>query len=173
MNRREFLQSAAASALAQGAPRAAPGPSAVVLGAGLAGLAAAHELQKGGWSVTILEARHRAGGRVLTLREPFSDGLYAEAGALFIPSTHRRTLGFARQFGLALQPIFPRGSAEIYHLRGRRIVHRPALHTTWPLDLTPDEARLGLGGMWQRYIGEAVREVGDPAQPIAAASRRS
>src|SRR5437660_9899232 len=58
----------------------------VIIGAGLAGLAAGHELTQAGHEVTVLEARTRPGGRVYTLREPFSDGLYAEAGALFIPN---------------------------------------------------------------------------------------
>ena len=40
------------------------------------------------------------GGRVRTLREPFSDGLHAEAGAGRIPNTHRITLAYIKQFGL-------------------------------------------------------------------------
>src|SRR5437867_11586048 len=67
----------------------------VVLGAGLAGLVAGYELTRAGHDVTILEARARPGGRVHTLREPFSDGLHAEAGALFIPSNHQLTLKYA------------------------------------------------------------------------------
>ena len=58
-----------------------------VLGAGVAGLAAAFELDAAGHDVTVLEARTRPGGRVLTLREPFADGLHAEAGATRIAST--------------------------------------------------------------------------------------
>ena len=42
----------------------------IVLGAGLAGLAAANHLGKSGVSVTIVEARDRIGGRVLTRRDP-------------------------------------------------------------------------------------------------------
>src|SRR5262245_43866365 len=56
--------------------RAAP-KKVIIIGAGLAGLAAAYELAELGHHVTILEARSRPGGRVLTIREPFSDGLYA------------------------------------------------------------------------------------------------
>src|SRR5947207_6516995 len=54
----------------------------IVIGAGLAGMSAAYELGQAGHNVTVLEARMRAGGRVQTLREPFSDGMYAEAGAM-------------------------------------------------------------------------------------------
>src|SRR4051794_9529354 len=54
----------------------------IVVGAGIAGLTASFELMQAGHDVTLLEARMRAGGRVHTLREPFADGLYAEAGAI-------------------------------------------------------------------------------------------
>jgi predicted NAD/FAD-dependent oxidoreductase len=64
----------------------------IVMGAGLAGLSAAYELTQAGHDVTLLEARTRPGGRVYTLREPFSDGMYAEAGARMIPDTNDITL---------------------------------------------------------------------------------
>ena len=57
-----------------------PAKKVLILGAGMAGLVAAYELTKLGHDVTVLEARTRPGGRVHTLREPFSDGLFAEAG---------------------------------------------------------------------------------------------
>jgi phytoene dehydrogenase-like protein len=64
-------------------PRAAGEPKKiVVVGAGIAGLIAAFELVQQGHEVTVLEARMHPGGRVHTLREPFADGLYAEAGAV-------------------------------------------------------------------------------------------
>jgi monoamine oxidase len=64
-------------------PAAAQTPkpnSAVVVGAGLAGLAAADSLCAKGYSVTILEARDRTGGRAHTVRLPLT-GVQAEAGA--------------------------------------------------------------------------------------------
>ena len=57
----------------------------IVIGAGLAGLCAAYKLDARGHDVTVLEAQDRPGGRVHTLRSPFSGGLYAEAGASRIP----------------------------------------------------------------------------------------
>lgn len=44
-----------------------PQPSVVVIGAGVAGLAAAADLCKAGLSVTVLEARDRIGGRTHTV----------------------------------------------------------------------------------------------------------
>ena len=58
--------------------------SVVVVGAGLAGLAAARECRKAGMDVAILESGDRAGGRCFTMSSPehFSDGVYGEAGGM-------------------------------------------------------------------------------------------
>jgi monoamine oxidase len=58
-------------------------PSVIVIGAGVAGLSAAAKLADAGISVTILEARDRIGGRVLTHRDPASP-IPVELGAEFI-----------------------------------------------------------------------------------------
>jgi monoamine oxidase len=79
----------------------------IIIGAGMAGLSAGYELTQLGHDVTILEARARPGGRVYTLREPFTDGLYAEAGAARIPDTHDLTLKYVKLFALPLEPMYP------------------------------------------------------------------
>src|SRR4051812_40959551 len=73
----------------------------IVVGAGMAGLTAAHELLKAGHEPVILEARQRVGGRIYTLREPFSHGLYGEAGAMRIPRTHTLSMAYIEKFGLS------------------------------------------------------------------------
>ncbi len=117
MDRRQFLKNGVlAAGGASLAPRllfsratscSAPGKKVLILGAGLAGLVAGHELSQAGHDVTILEARMRAGGRVHTLRENFSDGLYAEAGAARIPDNHNLTLKYVKLFNLPLEPMYP------------------------------------------------------------------
>ena len=113
-NRRQFLKRTAltaaglalsrsqALAFASVAPR-----KIIIIGAGMAGLSAGYELTQLGHDVAILEARARPGGRVHTLREPFSDGLYAEAGAARIPDNHDLTLKYVKLFDLPLEPMYP------------------------------------------------------------------
>ena len=176
-SRREFLRYAAAAAAAMALPkgtlRAATAPPlshrgarkrVVVLGAGLAGLSSAYELIAAGHDVTVLEARMRAGGRVYTLREPFSDGLHAEAGATRISELNDWVMKYVERFGLQLEPFKPAG-ADVFHLRGKRIVVGDGARVEWPLPLTPEEQRLGLTGIREKYLGPALAEIGDVAFP--------
>jgi monoamine oxidase len=116
IDRRQFIRRSAiaaagvtlarSSAVASIAINAAP-KKIVIIGAGMAGLVAGYELSQLGHDVHILEAQTRAGGRVQTLRDPFSDGLYAEAGAARIPDNHDLTLKYVKLFGVPLEPMYP------------------------------------------------------------------
>ena len=87
-----------------------PSKRVIIVGAGLSGLVAGYELTRAGHDVTILEARNRVGGRVFTLRTPFSDGHFADAGAARIPLDHEMTIGYADHFELTLDPFYPESS---------------------------------------------------------------
>lgn len=80
------------------ADRSKPRKTVVILGAGMAGLAAAYELAQLGHNVTVLEASSRVGGRILTHR--FSDGEYHELGAMRIPESHDYTHYYINLVGL-------------------------------------------------------------------------
>jgi monoamine oxidase len=167
IDRREFLRLglfAAASAqltplerwsfTPQVLPHAASSKKVLVVGAGLAGLVAGYELTQAGHDVTILEAQLRPGGRVQTVREPFSDGLYAEAGAARIPDNHDLTLHYVKHFGLTLVPFFPNKLSMVYLLGGQRIKCRSWADLNLaqvPLKLTSEERRLGMSGLLQKY----------------------
>jgi monoamine oxidase len=85
------------------------GVRVIVAGAGLAGLAAARELEAHGADVTVIEARDRVGGRVWTIRSGFRQRQHAEAGADLIDGEQEAVKTLAGELGLTLSPILRRG----------------------------------------------------------------
>jgi len=88
-----------------------------VIGAGIVGVTAAYLLSRAGYAVTVLEARTRPGGRVLTYRDPFADGLYAEMGAEYVDATDEYDHRFCKELGLKVM------TAKLYDaifVRGQR-----------------------------------------------------
>src|SRR5919112_4050948 len=173
MRRRDLLKRAVSAAAALSAPplntfasgrgglrRRGTPKKVIIIGAGLAGLSAAYELTQAGHDVTVLEARQRPGGRVHTLRDAFAEGLYAEAGATRIPNHHHFTLKYSELFGLTLEPFQPPDVPTVYHVRGQRIKVAPGREVDWPYELTPEERKLGLSGMRQKYVRSMLGELG-------------
>jgi len=107
-DRREFLKLAGARVALEALPvRAQVGATktVVVIGAGIGGLSCAYELMKSGHDVTVLEASNRTGGHVLTLCEPFADGLYADAGAEnFTKPGYDIVWAYTKEFDLNVLP---------------------------------------------------------------------
>ena len=81
----------------------------VVAGAGLAGLAAARELDRRGAEVRVIEARDRVGGRVWTVRDRFDRRQHAEAGADLVESEQKELVALIRDLGLETTRILRRG----------------------------------------------------------------
>lgn len=124
----------------------------LILGAGLAGLAAAWELREAGHNVTVLEARDRPGGRVSTLREPFAEGLYAEEGAAAFSEAYTHALRYIEIFDLKRIPWTMPALPIVYHLNGKRFTVAPGEKVIWPYLLTPEEQELGPWGIVEKYI---------------------
>jgi monoamine oxidase len=80
------------------------GKRVVVVGAGFAGLACAYELKSAGYDVTIVEARERLGGRVLSfnsaLKSEFVPGRNVEGGGELVGSNHPLWVSYAKKFEL-------------------------------------------------------------------------
>ena len=118
VTRREFLKGSAAAgaALLLSGPRvlaqrAQPsGKKIVIIGAGLAGLTAGHELLAAGYDVTVLEARDRVSGRVVSFNN-FVPGRWVEGGGELIGSNHPLWAAYAKKFGLELLEV-PDTSAD-------------------------------------------------------------
>src|SRR5262245_24091757 len=178
LTRRDFLRRSVIAVAPLAAPsrsqfegqdqigRAEASKKVIIIGAGLAGLSAAFELSRFGHEVTLLEARLRPGGRVYTLRGPFSDGMYAEAGAARIPDNHHLTLKYIKLFGLTLDQFEPGNLAQVAYVRGRRIkIHagEEAPLSGLPGSFTPEERKGSLAGLWERYVMPVFKEMGNPA----------
>ena len=95
-------------------------PRVVVIGAGFAGLAAAYELSRAGADVTVLEARNRVGGRVLSFRDLVPGGTM-EGGAELIGSNHPVWNAYKEQFKLSFIDVGEEDGEAPIILNGRRL----------------------------------------------------
>ncbi|KAK3332800.1 putative amine oxidase [Cercophora scortea] len=74
----------------------------IVVGAGLSGLQAAADIHRAGYSVLVLEAMDRVGGKTLSVKPAPGDGV-VDLGAAWINDTSQsRIFGLAKRFGLEL-----------------------------------------------------------------------
>ena len=104
------------------------GVSVLIAGAGLAGLTAARELRTRGAAVTVIDARNRVGGRVLTVREPFLRGEHAEAGADLIDESQTEICRLIAGVGLRTTKILPGGFTSVRQIGRQR---RPGGKRAW------------------------------------------
>jgi monoamine oxidase len=125
-------------------PEHGKGRKVIVLGAGIAGLVAAYELEQAGFAVTVLEARDRIGGRAWTIRDgdsiemigeatqtaQFSSGIYFNAGPARLPSFHQGMLGYAKKFDVALEVEVNSSRSAYIAAPGSRIRMRAAVNDT-------------------------------------------
>ena len=100
-------------------PRAAAG-RVIVVGGGFSGLAAAYELSRAGYEVTVAEARNRVGGRVLSFKD-LVPGKNVEGGGELIGSNHPAWVGYAKQFGLEFLDVEEEDLEFPVVLNGKRL----------------------------------------------------
>ncbi|WP_329131033.1 FAD-dependent oxidoreductase [Streptomyces sp. NBC_01476] len=116
----------------------------IVIGAGLAGLSAAHHLAHAGLTVTVLEAAERAGGRMVT---ETVDGFRLDRGPQLLNTSYPELLRLPAFRSMPLAPVAPgalvRAGGRGYRVgdpRGRRAVFGSARA---PIGSALDRARLG------------------------------
>jgi monoamine oxidase len=93
----------------------------VIVGAGLAGLAAAHALARAGVRATLYEGSPRLGGRCWTERGAFAEGQVAERGGELIDTSHATLRALVPELGLALDDLTatePAGSEPVVWFGG-------------------------------------------------------
>jgi monoamine oxidase len=147
-SRREVLQGSLAAAAGLLLSRAsfgqdskpASGRRVVVVGAGFAGLAAAHELRSVGDDVAVLDARNRVGGRVLTFSD-FVPGKTVEGGGELIGSNHPTWVAYADKFGLGFLDVSEVEDVEFPIVIGGRRLSSEESEKLWE---EMDEALTGM-----------------------------
>ncbi|MCU1676526.1 MAG: amine oxidase [Frankiales bacterium] len=152
-SRRDFLQrsgvvaagAVAASALpswagsAHGAP-GVPAPRIAIVGAGLAGLSAAYQLKKAGYTAQVYEASTRLGGRCWSYNHgEFAGGQVSEHGGELIDQSHADVRQLAQELGLTIDNLVtsePSGTENVNWFLGERYTY--------------DEATADLKRIWQQ-----------------------
>lgn len=105
------------------------GHRVLILGAGIAGMAAAYEMRRAGYEVKILEYQNRSGGRCLTLRGgdrytemggheiacDFESGGYLNAGPWRLPVHHRAVFDYCRKLRVPVHPFIIKNNKAYVH----------------------------------------------------------
>jgi monoamine oxidase len=108
------------------------GVSVLILGAGIGALAAAYELIKVGYNVTIMEALNRPGGHIWTARKGtelteidgpsqvanFDEGYYANLGPWRIPHHHEGILHYCKELAVPLEIFINYQAGNLAYLEG-------------------------------------------------------
>ncbi|WP_431868849.1 flavin monoamine oxidase family protein [Nocardiopsis eucommiae] len=112
------------------APRAEPEPRGreaapgrghtIVVGAGMAGLAAADRLAEQGERVTVVEARDRTGGRIHSVRD--WEGSTLDVGASWMRGEENNPLSRLVEEAGARTAVFNRSTETAYDPKGRRLL---------------------------------------------------
>ena len=123
----------------------------VVIGAGLSGLVAAHDIARAGRTVAVLEARNRVGGRVWTEMRGHQP---LELGGAWTGPGQDRLKALAADLGIAFVEHGAHGGDSVY-LRGEeRLVTRP------------DGGRRDYRGIFGDGLVQAVKHLDDMAATV-------
>jgi monoamine oxidase len=133
-----------------------------IVGAGLAGLAAARAVVAAGKRPVVLEARGRVGGR--TLNEPIGGGKVVEIGGQWVGPGQKRVMALIDELGLETFPTFAEGR-NLFERSGRIRSYSGTIPRVSPLALAEIGASL-------RRVNRMAAAI-DPERPWAAPRARS
>lgn len=168
VSRREFLKACAAAAVPAVAPSLARAADrrVIVVGAGLAGLAAAFELGNAGVDVVVVEQSSRAGGRVKTIRGHFANDAWIDVGGQTSGGGYANFFFYANQLGCKFeQQSVVAGTPRpdlLLHLGGR-LLPLSALRADparWPVALTDAEKAVAPSRLLWHYLQPIATEIG-------------
>lgn len=101
-----------------GFPKTSHPKKITIIGAGMAGLVAASLLKDAGHHVTILEGNDRVGGRIYTVREPFTLGNYLDMGAMRFPETHDLVKEYTKRSNLPVNRFINTSRNDLLFVNG-------------------------------------------------------
>jgi monoamine oxidase len=122
-----------------------------VIGAGLAGLCAAYELQSLGYQVTVYEVRNRVGGRVHSLSN-FIKGKTVEGGGELIGSNHALWQAYAEHFGLHFTDADDYGNSPV-RMKNRTLTFEEGSNLVDAMDKL------------QELLNQEAEKIVDPYEP--------
>jgi monoamine oxidase len=101
------------------------------------------------------------------MRDQFADGLYAEAGAVDYGDGYRHVVRYVEEFGLPVTTPANKGDKTVVVIvEGKRVEIKPGdTKIVWPVALSPEEQRIGIGEIFQRNIVAIGSKLGDPTAP--------
>lgn len=123
---------------------------AAIVGAGIGGLAAAHDLAQAGHEVTVFEAAPQVGGLAAGFRQPHWEWSVEQFYHHWFASD-RHMLGFIDELGLGRGVIFRRPTTVMYHAGRFYPFDSPLAALRFPgLGWGVDKLRFGLIGLYLR-----------------------
>lgn len=150
-------------------------PHVLILGAGLAGLTAAYELEKKGYTCTLVEASSRVGGRCFSVRKNsrheeinagiavcnFSEGQYFNAGPSRIPHHHAVVLHYCKEWGVPLE-VYNNINENAYfysdpEIMAARSTGTSAIGTTGNTATAGNTATTGGSASIPKLLGKKIR----------------